>query len=126
MSILTKDRIYFLLKDPRWSFIWWHVNWMDAEHGHLDPGSPAIRIHDVTDIIFDGKNSHSYVEIEEGIGYMDHWYFNLPNSGRNYCAEVGIKRERDWFLISRSNTLFVPRGGPSASHEESWSTIEMT
>lgn len=133
MNILTKNRIYFLLKDPRWSFIWWRVNWLDALHslmarsGRTCPSSsPALRIHDVTDIIFDGQNSHSYIEIKDGIGNTDHWYFNLQASGRNYCAEVGFTGGPGWFLIARSNTLFVPRAGPSTSHDESWSTSEMT
>src|SRR5436309_8212963 len=130
MSILTRDRIYFLLKDPCWSFIWWQVDWRDAVlrmmggHRESNQGIPSLRVHDVTDIIFDGRNSHRYVDIE-GVYYTDHWYFQLPSSGRNYCAEIGIRRG-DLFVVARSNTLFVPRAGPSESHEESWSTIETT
>ena len=130
MSILTRDRIYFLLKDPYWSFIWWQVDWRDAVlrmmggHRESNQGIPSLRVHDVTDIIFDGRNSHRYVDIE-GVYYTDHWYFQLPSSGRNYCAEIGIRRG-DLFVVARSNTLFVPRAGPSDSHAESWSTIETT
>src|SRR5256885_16689906 len=113
MSILTRDRIYFLLKDPYWSFIWWQVNWSGAiaqivargGRGAADAGPPVIRVHDVTDIIFDGHHSHGYVEIEQ-IWQTDHWYFQLPGSGRNYCAEIGIRRG-DLFVVARSNTLFV-------------------
>jgi hypothetical protein len=133
MSILTRDRIYFLLKDPYWSFLWWQVSWSNARaeivaregRGAADAGPLAIRIHDVTDIIFDGHNSHGYVDLEQ-IGRTDHWYFQLPAPGRNYCAEIGIKRGSGLFVIVRSNTLFVPRAGPSDSHEERWTTIETT
>lgn len=125
MSIRTSDRIYFLLKDPYWSFIWWQVNWIEAEKKIFDPGAQVIRVHDVTDIIFDGHNSHRYVELEN-IDSTDHWYFQLPLPARNYCAEIGIKTGPYFTVIARSNTLFVPRGGPSASREERWTTYELT
>jgi hypothetical protein len=120
MAILTKDRIYFLLKDPYWSFIWWQIDWTKAINAMIgiegrgaaaEPGIPVIRIHDVTDIIFDGQNSHSYVEID-GIYATDHWYFQIPSAGRNYCAEIGLKKG-GLLVRARSNTLFVPRSGPS-------------
>ena len=116
MSILTRDRIYFLLKDPHWSFIWWQVNSV--------PRVNVIRVHDVTDIIFDGHNSHGYVELTD-IDVTGHWYFQLPLPGRNYCAEIGIKTGPHFSVIARSNTLFVPRTGPSESREERWSTFEI-
>jgi uncharacterized protein len=132
MQILTNDRIYFLLKDPHWAFIWWQVDWPTAARRALAPDvlpgprCAALRVHDVTDIIFDGENSHSYVEIAEQIETTDHWYFNIRAAGRNYCAEVGIKEEQRWFTIARSNTLFVPPDRPSASRVQNWSTIEIT
>ena len=121
MSILTRDRIYFLLKDPHWSFIWWQVNWSKE---NSDGGSHVIRVHDVTDIIFDGHNSHTYVELNN-IDATDHWYFQLPLPARNYCAEIGIKTGSDFSVMARSNTLFVPRAEPSTSHEERWSAYEL-
>lgn len=132
MQILTNGRIYFLLKDPHWAFIWWQVDWPTAAHHALgrnllpSPRCAAFRVHDVTDIIFDGENSHGYVELTESIDRTDHWYFNIQTAGRNYCAEVGIKGEQSWFPIARSNTLFVPRDGPSASRAQNWSAIEIT
>jgi hypothetical protein len=124
MSILTRDRIYFLLKDPYWSFICWQVNWTESEKQISNPGAHVIRIHDVTDIIFDGRNSHGYVELEN-IDGTDHWYFQIPRPARNYCAEIGIRTGPGFSVIARSNTLFVPRAGPSASHEERWSAFNM-
>lgn len=130
MPILTNDRIYFLLKDPHWAFIWWQVAWPNVTQPDLERSlnlrCAALRVHDVTDIIFDGENSHGYIELTDGIDRTDHWYFNIPSAGRNYCAEVGIKREWRWFPIARSNTLFVPRDGPSASSVQNWSTIVIT
>ena len=132
MQILTNDRIYFLLKDPHWAFIWWQVDWRIAAHHARERGllpSPrcaAVRVHDVTDIIFNGENSHGYVELTESIDRTDHWYFNIQSAHRNYCAEIGIKGEQRWFPIARSNTLFVPRDRPSSSREQTWSAIEIT
>src|SRR5215212_11931970 len=116
MNILTRNRIYFLLKDPYWSFICWQVNWTEAEQKIFAPGQHVIRVHDVTDIIFDGHNSHGYVELEN-IDATDHWYFQLPLPGRNYFAEIGVNTGTQFSVIARSNTLFGPRAGPSESRE---------
>jgi hypothetical protein len=117
--VSKKNRIYFLAKDPHWAFIWWEIG------EKIPRGQLTLRIHDVTHIIFDGKNSHRFFDIEV-IGETDHWYPNLPVSNRNYCVDLGIKDERgNFYLITRSNTICLPRDCPSDSTDEHWGTIDI-
>jgi len=82
-----------------------------------------LRIHDITHIIFQGNNSHSYFDVEI-TGKTDHWYLNIPVCNRNYCAEIGIKTGQGGFLpLARSNPIYVPRDCPSDSPAQSRSRI---
>jgi hypothetical protein len=84
-----------------------------------------LRVHDITNIIFDGHNSHSQFDVEVS-GASGHWYLRIPESGRVYCVEVGFKAGGLSFIpAARSNPLWLPRDGPSGSSEEHWSTIKL-
>ncbi|QED48638.1 glycosyltransferase [Cytobacillus dafuensis] len=65
----------------------------------------AIRIYDVTCIIFDGSNAHYYFEAMTGESQKN-WKFKNLKANRNYCVEVGIKlSENQFFPLLRSNTV---------------------
>lgn len=124
-----QNRVYFLLKDPHWTFIWWYLtpetcaNSQVVHHQEHDEVKFILRTHDVTDILFDGTNSHFFFDIEV-TSDTGHWYLKIEDSNRNYCVEVGFKAEDNTFHpIIRSNTLSLPPDHPSDSAEECWSTI---
>jgi hypothetical protein len=122
-----KSRIYFLVKDPHWTFLWWEipraaVEQVTARHGSIAERM-TLRIYDVTHIIFDGSNAHYSFDLDVSMD-TDHWYLNIWASDRNYCAEIGFKSaEGVFFPVVRSNTIYLPRDRPSDSTEETWSTI---
>lgn len=67
-----------------------------------------IRIYDVTDIIFNGRNAHHYYEIAYSYenGY---WSIKGLSPNRSYIAEIGVKFSRnDFFPILRSNNIQIP------------------
>ncbi|MDZ5470991.1 DUF4912 domain-containing protein (plasmid) [Bacillus sp. 31A1R] len=69
----------------------------------------ALRIYDVTSIIFNGSNEHSYVEtiVPEN---QKHWVFKDLKPNRSYCLEIGLKiTESKFHPILRSNSLQTPR-----------------
>jgi hypothetical protein len=124
------DRAWFLLKDPHWTLLWWNIS--EQTRARLF-GSFAIsnrayllRVHDVTDILFDGNNSHFFLEIEAA-ETSDHWYIRLPEAGRVYCAETGFRDDQGRFVsAARSNALWMPPDAPDMSHREpNWSCIDL-
>ncbi|UII54868.1 DUF4912 domain-containing protein [Cytobacillus spongiae] len=69
----------------------------------------AIRTYDVTDIFFNGSNAHSHMEtiLPERQSY---WYVKGLKPNHCYLIELGLKiSENQFFPISRSNTVHVPR-----------------
>ncbi|WP_235714600.1 DUF4912 domain-containing protein [Neobacillus dielmonensis] len=67
----------------------------------------VIRIYDVTDIVFSGKNAHSFYELS--IPYQKgYWFVKGLNGGRNYLAEIGVYlNETEFFPFYRSECIHV-------------------
>lgn len=70
---------------------------------------PVIRIYDVTQIQFNGKNAHHFYDIsipyEEG-----YWAVKGLFSNRSYLAEIGVKiSNADFFPLLRSNSIRIPK-----------------
>lgn len=125
MKSLNRDRVYFLAKDPHWTFIWWCIAPETLERTRAQQKSRlTLRVHDITDIIFDGGNSHYFFDVEV-IGDTDHWYLNIWTSNRDYCVEVGLKAGEAFCPMARSNTLCLPPDRPSDCVEERWSTLDI-
>jgi hypothetical protein len=124
------DRVYLLPKDPRWAFIWWELRdpgacEVVATAGvDLKTAQFCLRLHDITDIIFDGQNSHWHHDIEVH-GLTDHWYLQVPASNRVYCVEAAFVWESRFCPLARSNPAYVPHNGPSAHSAERWSNISL-
>src|SRR5438045_8528896 len=120
MKALNRDRIYFLLKDTHWTFIWWEIaeqtldqflhqrattgSNLSCREGGLSEARLILRVHDVTDIIFDGYNSHSFFDTEV-TGNTGHWYLYIPVSNRNYCVEFGLQKNAEFCPVIRSTTI---------------------
>jgi uncharacterized protein len=67
-----------------------------------------VRLYDVTDIIFTGKNEHHYYDI--AVPYnKGHWFIKGLTANRSYVAELGVKfKEDDFFPVLRSNSIQTP------------------
>lgn len=67
-----------------------------------------VRLYDVTDIIFTGKNAQHYYEI--AVPYnKEHWFIKGLTANRSYAAELGAKfKDNDFFPVLRSNSIQTP------------------
>jgi hypothetical protein len=117
MKDWSEEGIIFLVKDPHWTFLWWDRSaseaWVASRRSEWNAHEPrlCLRIHDVTDILFDGQNSHSFFDVDV-VGDTDHWYLRVPVAGRNYCAELGYKVKDRFMMVARSNSISLPKDGP--------------
>jgi hypothetical protein len=125
---LAGDHFWFLLKDPHWAFLWWELSpttTYKIKENRTTTGDTELwlRVHDVTDILFNGQNSHWYLDLQVQ-GNTGHWYLRVPSSNRVYCAELGCKRDDGQYRpLLRSDPVFVPRSGPSDWFDERWADI---
>lgn len=121
------NRIVLLVRDPWWTFAYWEIR-RDKEDEVMQrieaSGQKAkksiLRVYDVTDISFNGKNAHQYFDIELK-GLATNWYINVSSPGRSWLVDIGILSTRDeFYVLARSNVVRTPRFGMSDKLDEEW------
>jgi len=121
-----RDVIALMVRDPYWIHVYWEISrdtlvrakgvlkdeWFDARS--------VLRVHDVTGVDFDGKNSNAYFDIALE-GGATNWYINTRVPNRSYCVEIGLlSRSGRFVLLARSNVATTPRDAPSDVVDEKW------
>lgn len=121
-----EDKIVLLARDPRWLYTYWEVTqdkWETLKqqlNRDFYSAKKVLRVYDVSDIIFDGNNAHSFFDIEIGID-TDNWYINADCPGRSWCVDLGLRLVDGRFItIIRSNVVNTPIDGPSWITDEEW------
>ena len=125
--MVAPDRIYFLAKDPSWTWIEWNLSAESRERvareAGLDPGRAplTLRIHDLS--AAGGPAGPPCFDVEV-FGDTDHWYLPLDPSGHTYMARIGFNAADGVFhAIADSLPLALPPGGPSGLEREEWSSL---
>ena len=121
------NKIVILARDPWWIFAYWEILKAREEdvlrriESDGDQKQKSIlRIYDVTDISFNGRNAHSYFDIDLG-GNASSWYINVGKPDRVWVADIGIvTRKGVFYLLARSNVMRTPRFGMSDQLDAEW------
>jgi uncharacterized protein len=67
-----------------------------------------VRIYDVTNIHFTGKNAHHYFDITVPYN-KGYWFIKGLTANRSFMAELGVRfNEKDFFPVLRSNSVQTP------------------
>ena len=125
-----QDKIVLQIRDPWWIHAYWELthNTLDRLRQELGDSfyqaKRALRIYDVSHIIFDGTNAHRYFDIEIN-DQANNWYIDTASPGRSWCLDFGLKLPDGRFItIMRSNTVQTPLDGPSWITDEEWMVPE--
>lgn len=109
-----KGELNAKLVSPRKMILFWEVADLPKKiiqlffNIHFEDVVQVVRIYDVTDIIFNGKNALHLYEISVPFD-NGHWYINGLMTNRSYIAELGVLlTENNFFPILRSNTIQTP------------------
>jgi uncharacterized protein len=121
------NRIVIMVRDPWWLFSYWEIspqkeNEVKSQISQkgLRPVKSILRVHDVTDIRFNGRNSHKHFDIELA-GLANNWYINVGTPNRAWIVEIGILADNnEFFLLARSNIARTPLFGMSDVVDEEW------
>ena len=109
---------------------WLYVHW-EAREGDLarvrrelgEQGELALRLYDVTCIMFDGCNANEWFDVVVG-EECDSWYISLWSAGRSLVADLGLRGSRGNFVaLARSNCVQTPRAFSDSGPEE-WMHVE--
>ncbi len=122
------NSITLMVIDPTNIYSYWEVtDWrreeiLSSSNNKGAKYETVVKLHDVTDVNFNGSNAWSSKEFNVGIA--PNWYFSVdPN--RSYCTEIGLKLENNKFLlIARSNVISTPRDTVSDFYDEEWMMID--
>ncbi len=124
-------KIVLLPRDPYWAYAYWEIsesarNEIQKEHGKdiFKKGKLILRVYDVTNIKFNGKNAHKYFDITIN-ELADNWYINVPETNRHWCVDLGVLLPNGKFiLIARSNIVKMPAYGVSPITDEQWGVLQ--
>jgi glycosyltransferase involved in cell wall biosynthesis len=117
---LTAEYIALSMVHPRLGHIHWHIRPETAERllhqTGLQNASFIVRVYDVTDILFDGRNAHMSFDLDVG-GLQGSYYFRMDRPARHYIAEAGfLGGDGSFHFLARSNTTFFDRDRPSGNY----------
>ena len=126
-----ETKIALLPRDPRWIYAYWEVDEAGKEEVKRKRGeeifsrsSLTLRFYDVTDIIFNGRNAHKQFDVKV-YSETGNWYFQVPESGRNYLSDIGLlTKEGEFIALARSNTVSLPKGRISEIGDEEWMIVK--
>jgi len=118
---LTVDYIAVYMVHPGLGHVHWHIGEKTLAAARVKEAVPGgarlvVRIHDVTDIIFDGSNSHTWFDLEVG-RHEGNYYFGNTAPARNYMAEMGLRGPGGFFHpLLTSNTAYFGRNRRSGRY----------
>lgn len=124
-------RIVLQVRDPHWAHSYWDVADRTRQQLRQAIGVEAydrslfvLRVYDVTDIVFDGLNAHSYYDIHIFEG-ANNWYLNLSRPNCAFLVDLGlITPGGEFVLIARSNSIRTPRDTFSETVDDQWMVLD--
>ncbi|MFA5410537.1 MAG: DUF4912 domain-containing protein [Candidatus Omnitrophota bacterium] len=124
------DKIVLQVRDTRWIHAYWEITQKTLDSlkerltGAFHGAKRVLRVYDVSQIIFDGKNAHRFFDIEVG-NDASNWYVDTNGPGRSWCVDIGLRlASGEFIMIARSNTVYTPIEGPSWITDEEWMVPE--
>ncbi|TRZ49263.1 DUF4912 domain-containing protein [bacterium] len=125
-SSYGKDKIILQVRDPWWIHAYWEVTQRtidrlkDELKDDFHKAKRLLRVYDVSNIHFNGKNAHRFFDIAIS-EYANNWYIDTGGPGRSWCVELGLLLPGGRFImIVRSNVVQTPTEGPSWITDEEW------
>ncbi|MDD5422310.1 MAG: DUF4912 domain-containing protein, partial [Candidatus Omnitrophica bacterium] len=125
------NKIVLLVRDPWWVFTYWEIGKAKEDEAvrKIEASGDSIaksvlRVYDVTDVSFNGKNARSYFDIELR-GLATSWYINVGSPDRAWIVDIGIVTKKGSFYpLARSNMVKTPRFGMSDQLDAEWMVPE--
>ncbi len=118
-DVYNRDRIVLLPINPKWVYVYWDFS--DASKKKIEKHELKLRLHDVTNVIFDGNNANRTKEASINT-HPGNWYFEVDFADANYIAEIGYYYEGFKRLVI-SNVIKTPRNFPKYSKHETWADL---
>lgn len=125
-----ETKVVLMVRDPYWAFTYWDMSSSTARKvsallkEHYGNIKSILRVYDVTDVDFNGKNAHRSFDVDVFLEARN-WYLNLGTPNRSYLVDLGLlDAQSNFYLVARSNVVKTPRDGPSDVVDEEWRAVD--
>ena len=129
-SFYNETCIVLLARDSHWLFTYWEVTRdsvasMKERLGEsFNSGTVMLRVYDVTNVIFDGRNANRYFDVRISEGASS-WYLHAGDPNRRWLAEIGVLLPDGRFVpYTRSNTIKTPADYVASVMDGEWAISE--
>ncbi|NJO30301.1 MAG: DUF4912 domain-containing protein [Richelia sp. SL_2_1] len=112
-----ESNILLASRTPKWAYASWNIS-ADSREAmqHLGATQLVLRLYDVTNVDLSYQDA-KLVQQYECETTVSHRYVAIPNTDRDYIAEIGyLTTDKEWSLISRSPIVRVF----SRPHKDFW------
>ncbi|MBE9213259.1 substrate-binding domain-containing protein [Plectonema cf. radiosum LEGE 06105] len=112
-----ESNILLASRTPKWAYASWNIS-ADSREAmqHLGATQLVLRLYDVTNVDLSYQDA-KLVQQYECETTVSHRYVAIPNTDRDYIAEIGyLTKDKEWSLISRSPIVRVF----SRPHKDFW------
>ncbi len=118
----NETKIVLLVRDPHWLFAYWDIADKKMEelqdNVNIEDSIWILRVHKI--------DEKKYFDISL-VPDATNWYINVPEAGKEYQVEIGIKDEKGNFIsIATSNSVATPPDTISDIIDEEWMIVEKT
>ncbi|MEA5595022.1 DUF4912 domain-containing protein, partial [Rivularia sp. UHCC 0363] len=117
MGVPGESNILLANRTPKWAYASWNIS-TDSREAMQNRGATqlVLRLYDVTNVDLSYQDA-KIVQQYECEATVSHRYVAIPNTDRDYVAEIGyLSQEKEWLLISRSPIIRVF----SRPHKDFW------
>ncbi|HNV86355.1 MAG TPA: DUF4912 domain-containing protein [Candidatus Omnitrophota bacterium] len=125
-----QTKIVLMVRDPYWAFVYWDISTSTIQkvtglmREHYGKMRPILRVYDVTDIDFNGKNAHWNFDMDVILDAKN-WYIHVGIPNRSYLVDLGLlDAQNNFYLVARSNVAKTPRDVPSDVIDEEWMAVD--
>ncbi|NJM18090.1 MAG: DUF4912 domain-containing protein [Richelia sp. SM1_7_0] len=112
-----ESNILLASRTPKWAYASWNIS-ADSREAMQNRGATqlVLRLYDVTNVDLSYQDA-KLVQQYECETTVSHRYVAIPNTDRDYIAEIGyLTKDKEWSLISRSPIVRVF----SRPHKDFW------
>lgn len=129
-QMYDNTRLTLLARDPHWIHAYWELSSQSVDEmrrrlgAAFDAAKYVLRMHDVTQVEFNGQNSNQSFDIEVA-PQTKNWYMNLWCDNVAYCSQLGVQTPDGQFHpLAQSNTVNTPRSSYSDRSDLIWMDVK--
>lgn len=112
----AEDELVAMPIDPFRFYVYWDFaeeTLYDVRSWLAEDNPFSLRIYDVSDLVFNGRNAHNSWE-SSCHPLVREWYLNAPVNGRDLLVELGVMQANGFRPLLRSNVVAIPPAAVSS------------